>query len=56
MFLEVVLLTHLGEELMNDPKFYRLLDDVQGALESDPVAVELVSTAIAHLLSQQDER
>lgn len=51
IFLEVVLLTHLGEELMNDPKFYQILDDVQSALEADASSSELVSQAIAHLLT-----
>lgn len=53
VFLEAVLLTHFGEELMNDPKFYRLLEDVQGALEADKASAALVETAIAHLLSSK---
>jgi hypothetical protein len=53
VFLELVLLTQLGEELMNDPKFYQLLDDVQGALESDASAAALVKQAMEHLLSHQ---
>lgn len=55
IFLEVVLLTHLGEELMNDPKFYQVLDDVQSALEADATSAELVRQAIAHLLTTQRE-
>ncbi len=51
VFLEVVLLTHLGEGLMNDPRFYQLLDDVQHALESDPSSVALVKDAVEQLLS-----
>lgn len=51
IFLEVVLLTHLGDDLMNDPKFYRLLDDVQGALEADQSSAALVEQAIAHLIA-----
>jgi len=51
VFLEAVLLAHFGEELMHDPKFYQLLDDVQGALEADPGTALLVRDAIAQLLA-----
>jgi hypothetical protein len=51
VFLEAVLLSHLGEQLANDARFYQLLDDVQGALEADPAANAMVASAIAHLLS-----
>ncbi len=54
VFLEAVLLSHLGEELVNDPRFYQLLDDVQGALEGDAATATLVQDAIAHLLSKND--
>ena len=54
VFLEAVLLSHLGEELVNDPRFYQLLDDVQGALEADPATATLVQDAIAYLLSKND--
>ncbi len=54
IFLEIVLLTNFGEELMHDPKFYQLLDDVQTALEADPATGELVRQATAHLLLKQN--
>lgn len=54
IFLEVVLLTQLGKQLMNDPKFYQVIDDVQGALESDPSTAGLVVQATEHLLSKLD--
>ena len=53
VFLEAVLLTHLGEELMNDPRFYQMLDDVQYALESDASSAALVKQAVEQLLSKQ---
>lgn len=53
VFLEAVLLTHLGEELMNDPRFYQVLDDVQHALESEPSSATLVKQAVDQLLSIQ---
>lgn len=52
-FLEAVLLTHLGEELMNDPRFYPVLDDVQHALESDASSAALVNQAVEQLLSME---
>jgi hypothetical protein len=53
VFLEAVLLTHLGEELMNDPRFYQLLDDVQQALEADASSATLVKQAVEQLLLKQ---
>jgi hypothetical protein len=50
VFLEAVLLTQLGEEQINDPKFYQLLDDVQEAIENNPQTKGLVDQATAHLL------
>jgi hypothetical protein len=52
VFLESILLASFGEQLMNDPKFYQLVDDVQMSMESDPETNALVNTAIAHLLSE----
>ena len=51
VFLGAVLLSHFGEELMHDPKFYQLLGDVQDALEADPASSLLVRDAIAQLLA-----
>ena len=34
-FLESVLLGELGEEMINDPAFYQLVDQVQKTMESD---------------------
>jgi hypothetical protein len=36
IFLESVLLAELGDALINDPAFYRLVDQVQGQMEADP--------------------
>ncbi|HEX8611903.1 MAG TPA: hypothetical protein VF800_11505 [Telluria sp.] len=49
IFLESILLSHLGEHLINDPRFYQLVDDVQGAMEADAELGVLVDKAIAHL-------
>lgn len=52
VFLEAVLLAHFGAALANDPRFYQLLDDVQGAMEADPACARLVDAAVGHLLGQ----
>ena len=53
IFLESVLLSHFGEHLINDPKFYQLVDDIQTSMESDPEVSTMVNTAIAHLISDE---
>lgn len=55
VFLEAVLLTHLGEELMNDRRFYQVLDDVQHVLELDASSAPLVKQAVDQLLSKQSQ-
>jgi hypothetical protein len=52
VFLEAVLLSHFGDELVNDPQFFQLVDDVHHAMDSEPQCQRMVATAIAHLLSQ----
>jgi len=52
VFLESVLLAELGEQLINDPKFYQLIDDVQSTMKSDPETGALIDAAIAHLLAE----
>jgi hypothetical protein len=54
VFLEAVLLSHFGEGMVADPKFFQMLDEVQYALEADPACAALIDTAIGHLLSQQN--
>lgn len=50
------MLTHLGEELMNDPRFYQVHDDVQYALESDASSAPLVKQAVEQLLSKKPSK
>lgn len=50
-FLEAILLSHLGESLINDPKFYQLVDDVQRSMERDPELLKLIEVASEHLIS-----
>jgi hypothetical protein len=49
VFLESVLLWEFGERLMDDPKFYALLDDVQFSMEADPAMRESLTTLISRL-------
>jgi hypothetical protein len=50
VFIESMLLAQFGEDLINDPQFYRLVDDVQQEMEADPALRGSVDTAIEHLL------
>lgn len=49
IFLESVLLWEFGERLMDDPKFYALLDDVQHSMESDTAVRESLAVLVAQL-------
>ena len=51
VFLEAVLLAHFGEGLLNDPKFFQMVGDIQAAMEGDEGCRKLVDRAISHLLS-----
>ena len=50
VFLEAVLLSHFGSKMVNDPRFYQMVDDVQGAMQADPASARLIAAAIGHLL------
>lgn len=52
VFLEAVLLSHFGEALVADPKFFQMVDEVHAGLEADPACKQLIAAAIAHLLAQ----
>lgn len=54
VFLEVVLLSQFGEQMVSDPKFYQMLDDVQQAMELDSACGLLVDEAIIQLLAQSN--
>ncbi|WP_211473825.1 hypothetical protein [Collimonas humicola] len=53
IFLESVLLAELGGELINDPAFYQMVEDVQQQMESDPGLASAVSQAARLLLAPQ---
>jgi hypothetical protein len=50
VFLEVVLLSHFGEALVNNARFHQMVSDVQDAMEADTACSALIARAIAHLL------
>jgi hypothetical protein len=52
VFLESVLLAELGESLMNDAQFYRLVDDVQRQMEADETLAASIDAAIEQLLAR----
>ena len=51
VFLESALLVSLGEELINDPQFFQLVDTVQAQMEADIDTSRQIDEAIRHLLS-----
>lgn len=51
IFLEAILLSHFGEQFINDPSFQQLIDDVQDSMEADAELRPMIDTAIEHLLS-----
>lgn len=50
VFLESVLLSQFGEELINDPGFFRLVDDVHQAMTKDPSLKNTIAAAGVQLL------
>lgn len=56
VFLEAVLLSQFGEQLVNDPQFHQLVDSVRDALEADPQTNVMVHDAIDALLASPTQR
>jgi len=54
--LESVLLAELGEELINDPAFYAMVDQVQRTMEASPQIEAAMVTAVARLLEPARSR
>jgi hypothetical protein len=50
IFLESVLLAELGEELINDPGFYQLVEQVQRTMEDSPRISAAMAKAVGRLL------
>jgi hypothetical protein len=50
MFLETVLLSEMGPELVGDPQFQKMVDHVQQQMESDPELSKATHDAAALLL------
>lgn len=55
IFLESVLLSELGDNLVNDPAFYQMVGDIQNAMESDPQICEVIDRAVADLLGNNTD-
>jgi hypothetical protein len=51
VFLEAVLLSSFGEQMVADPRFHQLVDDVQHAMEGQAGCAQLVGEAIDQLLA-----
>jgi hypothetical protein len=56
VFLEAVLLSQFGEQMINDPQFHQLVVGVHDALEADPQTNAMVQDAIAALLPPPTQR
>ncbi|HUR88183.1 MAG TPA: hypothetical protein VMZ74_03765, partial [Ramlibacter sp.] len=54
LFLETVLLSELGETLVNDPSFAVMVDHVQQQMEGDPKLKEASLAAARELLKSAD--
>ncbi|OEZ52853.1 hypothetical protein [Duganella sp. HH105] len=52
VFLEAVLLSQFGEGLVNDPRFFQMVDDIHLAMEADADCRALVAKAIEQLLAE----
>ncbi|HEX7640606.1 MAG TPA: hypothetical protein VF472_00190 [Burkholderiaceae bacterium] len=50
IFLESVLLNEFGEQLINDPGFYQMVDGIQMQMESNAEIAAIMQQAIAKLL------
>lgn len=55
VFLETVLLAELGDDLMNDPNFYQLVDHVQTTMEGDVDLAESIAEAMSILLGTKPQ-
>lgn len=53
IFLESVLLSELGEGLINDPQFYQMVDKIQDTMERDPRILAAIEQATAALLNEK---
>lgn len=53
VFLEAVLLAHFGSGMLNDARFFQMVDDIQLAMETDASTRVLVTQAIEQLLTDK---
>jgi hypothetical protein len=51
IFLESILLNELGENLVNDPSFYDMVDTIHSQMESNPQIADAMRDAVDQLLS-----
>lgn len=51
IFLESVLLSELGMDLINDQAFYHMVDQIQRTMEQDPAIAAAIEQAVANLLA-----
>lgn len=55
IFIESMLLVELGDELINDPKFYELVDEVESRMRGEPSLVKSIDDAADLLLTSSGD-
>ncbi|MFZ6721383.1 hypothetical protein [Undibacterium sp. Ji49W] len=55
VFLESVLLDEFGEGLVADPRFFRMVDDIQSQMQADPELAVLIDQAVDLLLASTNK-
>jgi hypothetical protein len=53
VFLEAVLVSHFGTNLINDPAFHQMVEDVQHAMEANAECGRMIDSAMAQLLAEK---
>ncbi|MFZ6747278.1 hypothetical protein ACO0LC_29050 [Undibacterium sp. JH2W] len=51
VFLESVLLDELGERLIADPRFFKMVEDIQNQMQTDPELATMIEKATDMLLT-----
>ena len=51
IFLESILINELGEDLINDPSFYQMVDEIHSQMENMPEIANAMQDATAQLLT-----
>jgi len=53
IFLESILVAELGSQLLNDPRFFQMIDSIQMQMESDAKLSEMIRSAMESILDSK---